>query len=206
MRRSPGSQGRGLGRDCRALVTDARVDPSESELQDSGNATAQHGRDARLRSAGRLRRAAGAEDRHDRDDRHGSSCRAGRGGRYHPALASGRDGSLARGPGRELRDPDSIPPPSASRRRVRRPVRRRLECAVDRGRPLAPEVLGAGWRIARGRQSVGGRWRLVRGRCRHVGGRWRLAGSWDAARGPNGTSSSRGPSQSRGRRTTLRRR
>jgi hypothetical protein len=88
MLRAPGCRGGGSRRECRAVVAQARFEPSESALQDLGDAPAEHGRYACPRFAGGRPCSAGAEGRHDHDERDGGGGERGHGDRHRLAISA----------------------------------------------------------------------------------------------------------------------
>ncbi len=151
MRRMPCRSGVGARRE---IPSRADIELGETELHQPGDATAEHRRDARLRAYGGT--AGPREARRDREQHHGgdrqSACGGGDRAPIEPAEAApraARAGGAKRG----------------------HTVGRRLERVVDRRRPLAPEVLGAGWGL------VDSGWGRVGGGWGRVGG-----GSWLVAR------------------------
>jgi hypothetical protein len=140
MQRGPDGPGAAAGHRWRVTATDALVDPREAERKDPVDVTAQHRRDAHFRPSGDVERWT-VDPGHEPDDHggdYGEGDRPCGQGERPPAGGSNRTaGSVWRG----RRCPIIV---------------RRLERIVDRGRPLAPEVLGSGRRLRReGRQARG---------------------------------------------------
>lgn len=118
-----------------------RLDPPEVQSQDAGDATAEHGRKPDLGLAKRLWCTVGTRRvRHDCDHRDGQKNQ-GRGDAGRRAAIDTADADRRRASGA---------------RKSAFGSGRRLECALDRRRLLAPEVSRASGRVDRDR------WRTIR--------------------------------------------